>query len=397
LNPSDAPRKRLAFIISHPIQYYAPLHQRLAGRGDLDIKVFFTWHSGETAQLDRGFGRPVSWDIPLTEGYDWELVPNIARRPGTHRFFGLRNPELVGRVLAWRPDAVHVTGWAWASHLHALWALSRRGTPCLFRGDSHLLDDDRHDIRWRVKQSVLSKVFSWPRLFLATGQANRAYYRAFGVEDERITICPHSIDVARFKHDAEAQERRAAEWRASLGIGPDQVVLLYAGKFERKKAPLELMRAIAASSDDRLALVMVGDGELRPEIEAIAGRSPARFRILPFQNQRSMPVVYRLGDLFVLPSAYGETWGLAVNEALACGRPVLVSDHVGCAEDVVDDRCGRIFQSRDPGSLGRAISAMTEDAAALRAMRPACAARADLFDVPVTEMSLLEALKGIAW
>src|SRR5690349_10168360 len=111
---------RLAIIVSHPIQYYAPLYQRLAKRDDLEVKVFFTWHGGVSAVRDHGFGRPVAWDIGLTDGYDFEVVPNTSSDPGTHRFLGLNNPSLVSRVFAWGPDAVHVTGWAWLSHFVAL-------------------------------------------------------------------------------------------------------------------------------------------------------------------------------------------------------------------------------------------------------------------------------------
>ena len=76
LRPQWTTRKRLAIIVSHPIQYYIPLYQRLAQRDDLIIKVFYTWHVGHAAVEDRGFKTPVAWDIPLTEGYEFELIQN---------------------------------------------------------------------------------------------------------------------------------------------------------------------------------------------------------------------------------------------------------------------------------------------------------------------------------
>src|SRR3954453_23778477 len=130
---------RLAIIVSHPIQYYAPLYQRLAQRENMALKVFFTWHAAQNPIDDIEFGIPVAWDIPLTEGYDCELVPNVSSDPGTHHFGGLNNPTLVDDVSAWRPDVVHVPGWAWRSHLLAIRAFYKRGIPVLFRGDSHLL------------------------------------------------------------------------------------------------------------------------------------------------------------------------------------------------------------------------------------------------------------------
>src|SRR5262249_12362252 len=151
-------------------------------------------------------------------------------------------------------------------------------------------------------------------------------------------------------------------WRLELGIAPGQTVLLYAGKFEPKKRPAELMRAVAGWQKPGLVLVLVGAGELQAEVEALAAADPARFRVLPFQNQSRMPAVYRLGDAFVLPSAHGESWGLAVNEALACGRPVVVSDRVGCAADVVDKTCGRIFAWNDWTGLEKAVDALAGNA-----------------------------------
>ncbi|HEY6347645.1 MAG TPA: glycosyltransferase family 4 protein [Bryobacteraceae bacterium] len=386
-------RIRLAIIISHPIQYYAPLHQRLACHDGLEIKVFFTWHSGNAAAWDRGFQKSVAWDIPLTEGYESELVPNVAPDPGTHHFFGLRNPALVERVLAWKPHVVHLTGWAWHSHLMALRAFAGRGVPVFFRGDSHLLDSPNGP-RWWVKQRVLREMFKWPSAFLAVGAANRAYYETFGVDADRIFACPHSIDVRRFAEPAGELERQATEWREQLGIAKNRVVLLFAGKLERKKRPLELMRAVQALNRPGCILVVVGNGELEQEVRALAAADPGRFRILPFQNQSRIPIVYRLGDLFVLPSSHDETWGLGVNEALACGRPVLVSDRVGCASDVVTPSCGRVFHFRDNGGLVRALEDMTMDIEKLREMGRAAARRAWAFDIGITETSLIDALNG---
>jgi glycosyltransferase involved in cell wall biosynthesis len=396
MNGHKASRKfipQLAMIVSHPIQYYAPLYRSLAQRDDLATKVFFTWHAGETALEDRGFKVPVAWDVPVAQGYDFELVPNVSSDRGTHRFWGLNNPSLVERVMAWRPHAVHITGWAWYSHLLAMRAFRKQRIPVLFRGDSHLIGQSQAGPRWWIKRAALSRIFSWPAAFLVVGKANRAYYEAFGVEADRLHACPHSIEVARFAEPAGLLEREATRWRAQLGISADRCVVLFAGKFEPGKRPLELMRAIRMLAP-RYVLVIVGSGQLERDVQAIASADPDRFRVLPFQNQSRMPVVYRLADLFVLPSA-GETWGLAVNEALACGRPVLVSDAVGCAADVVDDEVGRMFSWRDPSSFAKAVNELTRDRCKLLDMRRTATARAWSFDIAKTEASLLAAVHHI--
>jgi glycosyltransferase involved in cell wall biosynthesis len=215
------------------------------------------------------------------------------------------------------------------------------------------------------------------------------------VPPQRLYPCPHAIDVGRFAEPAAQREEEAARWRSELGIAADRKVLLYAGKFEPKKRPAELMRAFARLPDPSLVLVMAGSGALQGEIDAIAAGDPARFRILPFQNQSRMPVVYRLGDIFVLPSGYGESWGLAVNEALACGRPIIVSDRVGCAADVVDTSCGRIFRADDWSEFGTTVAAMFGDPDKLANMRRAAGQRARAFDVGVAEMALVAAVDSV--
>jgi glycosyltransferase involved in cell wall biosynthesis len=339
---------RLAFIVSHPIQYYAPLYRRLAKRDDFQIKVFFTWHAAQTAQFDPGFKKEVAWDIPLLDGYDHEAVPNTSRRPGSDHFWGLQNPSLVNRILDWKPDMVHLTGYAYYSHLFALRNLTHLGLPVLFRGDSHLLDERKSGPRWMLKHLLLSKIYSWPAAFLCVGRANRDYYRAFGVPEAKLFDCPHSIEVARFAEPEAEWESQAQAWREQLQIPPETRVLLFAGKFEDKKRPVPLMRAFLDCNLPKTMLVMVGDGVYGETVRELAAQHPEKFRVLPFQNQSRMPVVYRLGDQVVLPSGYGETWGLAINEAMACGRPALVSDRVGCHADVIrPGKTGEVFRADD--------------------------------------------------
>lgn len=386
---------RLAIIVSHPIQYYAPLYQRLAKRPDLAIKVFFTWHAGTAAVHDSGFKTAIAWDIPLTEGYEFETVPNSSSDPGTHHFLGLRNPSLIKRVLAWRPDLVHLTGWAWLSHLQAMRAFCRIKLPVLFRGDSHLLDETTAGLRWRLKRAFLSSIYRWPTGFLVVGQANRAYYRTFGVDERRLFPCPHSIDVDRFAEPHAKLDQDAQRWRKQLGIAKGKCVIVFAGKFEPKKRPLELMRAVLALGNPDVIAIMVGNGELQHQIGELAAGASAHFIVLPFQNQTRMPLVYRLGDLFVLPSACGETWGLAVNEAMASGRPVLVSDRVGCAADLVDDSCGRVFSWDSRGSFERALADMVSARQRLLQMGDAASQRARAFDIPETENALVRVIAQV--
>jgi glycosyltransferase involved in cell wall biosynthesis len=382
---------RLAIVVSHPIQYYVPLYRRLAIRDDLEPRVFYTWHAAADSHSDYGFKREFKWDIPLTEGYNFEPVPNKARFPGTHHFWGLRNPELVGRVLTWKPDAVHITGYAFASHLNAIRQFHSRGVAVLFRGDSHLLDQ-QPGIRWQLKRFLLGRIYRRVCACLYVGKNNYDYYRNVGVPDFRLFYCPHSIDVERFSEPNEELEAKAKSWRRELRIPPAARVILFAGKFENKKRPLELMQAVAGMKNPHLVLVMIGNGMLEKEINSFAAQYPEKFRVLPFQNQSQMPLVYRLGDIFTLPSSFGETWGLAVNEALASGRRVLISDKVGCSPDLVKSvEDGEVFATDDWNDFEVKLRKLLSQ----RSDSPGLRQRAKDFDIPETEAALVATLAGV--
>jgi len=385
---------RLAFINTHPIQYYAPLHRAIAARPGWDVRVFFTWHGGGPA-VDAGFKREFAWDIPLTDGYEFEVVPNTSHDPGPHHHTGIANPELVSRVAAWRPDAVVLTGYNYTSHHAALRRLPRMGIPVLLRGDSHLLDRGT-DRLWWLKRRILGRLFRKCAAVLSVGLNNRDYFAACGVPRERIVRCPHSIDRARFAEPDESLNAEAAKWRRELGFNERQTVLLFAGKLEPKKRPVEMLEAIVAAADPRIAVLVVGSGELEVKVSAIASANPDRVRLVPFQNQSRMPVVYRACDLFVLPSAHSETWGLAVNEALACGRPVLVSDRVGCAHDVVKHgNNGWVFPVDDWDAFLAIVKEAATERTILPAMRQRATDTAMNFDISVSADTLLAAVERV--
>ena len=385
---------RIAFVVSHPIQYYVPIYRDLSTQNQLEVRVFYTCR-GNTPAFDSGFCRNVAWDIPLTDGYHYSVLNNIASDPGTHHFRGIQTPSLLKEVLAWAPDLVHVTGYPFYAHLSILWNLRRHNIYTLFRGDSHLLDTPASGLRNRAKQFLLERIYRLPNRCLYVGTANRAYYRRFGVPEANLFFCPHTIEVARFSNCHEELERAAAEWRIALQIPIEHKVLLFAGKFEEKKRPVELAHAFSRLSIPNLHLLFVGDGHLRPALEQIQRDSRAPVHILPFQNQRQMPLVYRLGDFFTLPSGFGETWGLAVNEAMACGRPVIVSDRVGCAQDIINSGInGCIFKHDDWDDFSHQLNTMLSQPWETR--REQIQQMASAYDTSAGTAALIELLKTLS-
>lgn len=361
--------ERLAVVLSHPTQYYSPWFRWLRSHTSITFRVFYLWDFGVAEHSDPDFGTSFTWDVDLLSGYESEFVANASKRPGAEHFFGFNNPGLAGRLEAWRPTALLLFGYKWASHVRAiLWAL-RSGVPILFRGDSHLLGRGTPPAHVRM---VLRALYSRFASFLYVGAANREYFKALGVPDRKLFFAPHSVNGVLFNRDDPAHREAAGRLRIELGIGPSDRVVLFAGKLIAAKQPSELLEAFLDLSPPATFLVFVGDGPERERLQALAaartgpgGISPVHF--LPFANQSEMPSRYLLAELFVLPSrGHYETWGLAVNEAMHMGIPCLVSSLVGCQRDLVTEgETGWTFDPAVPGALRRSLSA------ALAALAPA--------------------------
>jgi glycosyltransferase involved in cell wall biosynthesis len=224
--------------------------------------------------------------------------------------------------------------------------------PVYFRGDSHLLDE-KHGWRQILRRIFLRWVYSHVDTAFYVGTQNKAYFLKHGMKEKQLFFAPHAIDNARFADPEGIYEAQARKWRQEMGVSTGQKIILFCGKFENKKDPLLLLR-VAKYMQDRKELVFlfVGNGHLESRLKEEA-KAMQNVHFMDFQNQSRMPLVYRLGDVLVLPSrGPGETWGLAVNEAMACGRPVIVSDKVGCAVDLVKEgEDGFIFKAGNAPDL----------------------------------------------
>lgn len=380
-------KRRLAIVVSHPIQYYAPWFRHLAARPTLDARVFYLSDHGVRATRDEQFGAAFAWDTDLLSGYAHEFVPNRAETPSVNAFAGLRNPALRPALRDFAPAAVLLFGYAYRTHLGLL---LRPPAPVLFRGDSHLLGAPapRGPKRW-----LLRLIYSRVAAFLPVGRANAAYFRHFGASERKLFPAPHCVDAAHFAPTPERLAAAAAR-RAALGIPADATVALFAGKFIAKKRPDLLLAAFLRADAPRAHLVLSGDGEALPALRAAAAGRP-NIHFLPFANQSEMPARYLLGDVFVLPSeGRHETWGLAVNEAMHLGRPAILSDHVGCHPDLLaPGETGWLFPAGDEAALAAALrEALTLPRPRLEAAGRAAAARVAAYNHDAATAGLLAAL-----
>jgi glycosyltransferase involved in cell wall biosynthesis len=341
--------RRIGFLISHPIQYYAPIFRQLAGR--CDLTVFYAHRQTAEQQARAGFGVAFDWDVDLLSGYESRFLTNVARQPSTDRYDGCDTPGIADEIAAGKFDGFVVPGWALRSYWQATRACRHLGVPVMVRGDSQLAARRSFAIRL-AKSVVFSHILRRFDGFLYVGQRNREYLQHYGVPSDRLFFSPHCVD-----NDAFASASAAV--RASVGVspqGPRPRRLLFVGKLIGRKRPADVLEAVAKLGAPHVEVTFVGSGELEPELRRLAAEKGVPCQFMGFLNQSELPAAYVSADFLVLPSDGLETWGLVVNEAMACGIPAVVSDAVGCAPDLVDaGATGQTFGCGDIGGLCEAI------------------------------------------
>jgi len=389
-----APRRyRVLAIASHPVQYAAPLFRLLAQHPQLDFHVAYCTLRGAEPGHDPEFGVTVKWDIPLLDGYGWTHVPN--RGSGDESFFGMNNPGLWKLIREGRFDAVFCyTGYLRASFWIAYLAAKISGACFLFGTDATSLVP----LDGRAWKRPVKKIF-WPFLFRLASQAiapssgTRDLMLSLGIPADRITLVPYVVDNDWWIEHSRKVARGAV--RAAWGVASEDAVILFCAKLQPWKRPFDLLRAFAKARLSRALLVFAGEGPLRPQLQAEAAALGVqdRVRFLGFVNQSQLPAIYTAADLLVLPSEY-DAFGLVVNEAMCCGCPVIASDHVGAARDLVAPvRRDFIYPCGDTDALAALLQAALADRPSLERFGRAALARMQTWSPSENIAANVEALQ----
>jgi glycosyltransferase involved in cell wall biosynthesis len=331
-------RPRLGVLALHPIQYHAPLYQRLASRGQVQLDVLFRRDAGSRRGVDPGFGVPVAWDIDLLSGYQHSFLEGSRQRSG--------RPGATGRLVRWLRchDVVVISGYSDPWMLFAVAACRAMGVPYLLRGMS-TPEGCATGARRRVRDGIARTVVSSSAGGLALGKLNRAFYVKYGAP--RIFFTPNSVDNERF---ARAPIVGRSELLARWGLGDTAPVVMFCGKLFPRKRPLDLVAAVRSVGPE-VTTMFVGDGVLADRVRSLL--QPGRGVVTGFVNQADLGSYYHAADILVLPSSH-EPWGLVVNEAMATGVLPVVSDRVGAGPDLVDG-VGEIFPCGDVTALTEAL------------------------------------------
>ena len=388
-------RKKLAIVSTHPIQYHAHWFRALAVHPEVDLQVFYCYRANPSDQSRAGFAVEFDWDIPLLNGYRYAFLNGGRSKPGG--FFALSTPNIAQVLAREMFDSVLINGWHYKAAWQTIFACWKARIPVMVRGDSQLAST-----RGYVKQVAKYPVYRSfiPRFdaCLSVGTRSRDYFLHYGAAAERIFMVPHTIEDGLFERAADTAQPRRPALRRQWGFQDQQVVFVFAGKFIKKKRPMDFLRALQAafSHEQTIAGLMVGDGPLRAECKDFVRSRQLPVFFTGFLNQSRMVEAYIAADCLVLPSDVHETWGLVVNEAMSCSRPVVVSNVVGCAPDLVrDDQTGALFPLGDVEALANIMVRFATDPERLRALGEHARRSLQPYSLTAAVNGVVDALKAV--
>ena len=350
---------KIIILNSHPIQYFTPLYKYgSANSGDLEV-----WYCSDESlkgNYDPGFSKKIKWDIDLLQGYNYRFFKNSSPKPSIHNgFFGLINLGIIKALFKEPKSIVIIHGWGYVTHVLTIIFAKMFGHEVALRAETPNKQEDlKPRLLTRLKHLYLRFLFLFVKTFLYIGQENKQFYLRLGQKGKKFIFAPYSVDNERFQQ--ESNQLSKSEAKAFLNIPQQSFAILFCGKYIDKKRPLDLLKAFKLANVTTSVLVLLGEGELRQEIEEYIQNQQLQNNVIltGFINQSDLYKYYKAADVFVMCSGLGETWGLSVNEAMNFGLPLIISDTTGCASDLVKSN-GYIFPTGDIAKLAYFIQKMS--------------------------------------
>lgn len=339
--------RRLVILTEIISPYRLPLFNALARRQDVDLHVIFLAETDPSLRQWRVYKEEIK--------FSHEILPSWRKRLGGYNLLLNRG---VGRALnAASPDIILCGGYSYIASWQALlWARSRH-IPFLLWSESHLQDRRRgHFLVEFLKSQFLRKCDG----FIVPGQAAQEYLRAHRIRQQSVFVAPNAVDNDLFSTGAATARQNAAARRRELDL-PNRY-FLFVGRLVREKGVFDLLAAYARLSErmrQEIELVFVGDGPSRQRLEVQAASiQPGVVKFAGFAHREELATYYGLAEALVLPT-YTDTWGLVVNEAMACGSPLILSRVAGCAADLVKENWnGLLVPPADVASLASAMESL---------------------------------------
>lgn len=332
-------RPQVVYWNNLPAPYMIDRFNAVARRGNIDLEV---WFNDRTAP-DR------SWRVREDQWtFRYRYLPKVTVRG---RCYHLPLPVIESRpdlLVSLYSEPVFITGWLIAR---------ARGMRTAFRVLKTFASwNQRHPVKEAIKRYMFSRVDATE----SPGDDGREFAIGYGTPPERAFIATHTVDLAHFSRVADEARDRRNELRASLGMLG--VTFIYVGRLWGGKGIEYLIDAfnkLQASSAELVSLVLVGDGTAEAALrERVGALNATNVRFLGFRHKEELPEILVAADVFVFPTL-GDPYGIAVDEAMACGLPVISTTAAGeIRARVIEGKTGILVQPADVDELLEAMRRM---------------------------------------
>lgn len=375
----------LAVVQTHATQFDGPLFARLAKNPDIDLTVYYTKPSGETT-FDKEIGLNPNWGKRVVTGYQYKT-----RKEGF--FEALRLMLSLGKN---KYDLVIIGGYLPFYHLIIAFYLRLKGVPTGLRSDTTFLyDSHQRGVKKLIKKLILPCIFKLYCFGHPTGSPAKDYLIKQGFQEQQIFYFPYAVDNEYFAARCNRYKTRRSRIRQAMNIPADAFVVLGVTKLVEREDPLTLVNGFAKLSEQypNSYLVFVGDGPLMKDVKNIITEKSLKNVQLPgFVRYRHLPLFYSIADVFV-HTAPREPWGVSVNEAMACGVPVVVANTVGSRYDLVkEENTGFVFNVRNFTELTNHLQKLANNPELQKKMSVNCLSLIEKWNYDFVEKSLLRAL-----
>jgi glycosyltransferase involved in cell wall biosynthesis len=340
---------KIGFLVSQPTQFEGPFFQFAAQKPEHEIRVIYTDQVTSTSTFDPELATDVSWGIDLLSGYSYSLMPRRNR---------IR--WLLKDLRSQKYNLLIVNGYSRSEYLLAAVCARLLGTPTALRLDSVLFASASRSKRL-LKKMMFRGFTQLYQHFFATGTLTIEYLESYGIRRDRISLFAYAVDNDYFKEKSRLTCEAKASLRRRYNLPNENRIILSVTKFNHREAPWDLLKAFCELPKPRPLLLLAGDGDQRPSLEDYArlhGADDVIFAgYIPYPE---LPALYGIADVFVHPTHY-EPWGVSVQEAMACGLPVIASSAVGAGYDLIEpDKNGAVYEVGNSRDLANKLTRLLD-------------------------------------
>lgn len=349
--------KRIAIVISHPIQHFCPQYASYAKVQSLRVKVFFGSKQGVKPYVDKNFKKSISWNKLYLEEFDHEFLNGEDVLPSNMQ---LDAANLDNKLNEFCPDFLIIYGYVQKLQRRAYnWAV-RRNVKILYVSDSELLQKRPFGLSL-IKKAFIVRYFKKISGFLTVGDSNEFFYKYNGVPFNKMFRTFFPIDEKTFQSILIDQQKNKGSIKKKYSLEDNDFIISTVGKLMPFKHQIDVilaMKELEMIKEKRIIYLVIGDGEQREKLEK-AARNLSFHKVIftGFTQPEDLPFYYVASDLYVHPAKI-EPHSLAISEAIYCGCPILISNRCGSygpTDDVQSGVNGLVYEFNNIKELAKKI------------------------------------------